>query len=794
MLDREGRIRPVWNELHARIESWSTEDRSRIAQAATRLMKDLGTTYNVYSDVGGAGQPYQIDPVPLILSPEEWVAVAGGLVQRMNLLEALLADLYGPQKALLEGLIPPELVHANPAFHANARHTQPVGGFFLLTTGCDLIRSPGGNWTVLKDHTRLPGGLGQVLENRSVTSGVMADSFDAANIAHLGAFFDHERSFLQSLPPQRAEPPNLVFLTPGFQHPSYFEHAYKAKLLGFPLVEAADLTVRERRVFLKTLSGLRRVDGIVCRSEADSLDPLEFWTLGGRGVPGLVEAWRSGNVMIANAPGAGFAETAALMPFLPAVCRAWFGEDLKLPFVETWWLGQPEIREKVLSRLERYVLLPAFHGDPLLPLRAAHLSPTARRHWIAEIEARPHDFVAQRDVPPSRVPSLQGRTLQPKPLVWRAFTLRNDEGPVALPCGLARVGKTGEPAQLWPAHAGYAKDVWVPDSVARIQEEAILKRLPHVAGEIPAADVPSRIAEQLFWVGRYAERVEWVTRLSRVTLRSLAGGPGVRQQRKLDACLALLMSGGVGKSGKLTASHTLPFLHSLVHGVQHDGGLIRWIRALFSNAAAARDRLSDDTWKFLNRLENIVRAPSHVPDAPQLLVTLDELILNLAAFSGMESENMTRGHGWRFLETGRRIERALGGLAALETASSRSGDDSSILSPLLEAFDSVMTYRRRHFSRPQWHDVLDLLFFNSSNPRSVAFQIEILCQEGRRFPGDPTFGLLPKIAAQLAEFHNRFQTRTEPTTKELAALGDSLENFSDLLTQHYFSHSVRRVY
>ncbi len=794
MSDGRGQVRPHWQNLSGKLQRWSTEERQSIAAAATRMIADLGTTFNVYSDAGAVGQPYELDPIPLLVSPTDWADVSAGLAQRIRLIDAVLADLYGPQELLSKGLIPPDLVHSSPAFLQYARGVQPVGGRHVITTGCDLVRASNGHWTVLRDHTGAPGGLGQVLENRNVTSSLLADQFEALRIARLGSFFDLERTTLQSLQPVRGEMPNVVFLTPGFRHPSYFEHAYKARLLGFPLVEPADLTVRERRLFLKTLGGLRRIDGVACRVDDNGLDPLEHWVRGGGGVPGLVEAWRTGNVALANAPGSGFAATPALMPFLPGVCRKWFGEEIKLPFVETWWLSQPEVRRRVMDQLHRYVLLSAFNADPLLPIRCATLSSSARKQWMGLIEERPYDFVAQLDITPSEAPALEARGIRHRPVIWRAFALNSAEGPMVLPSGLARVGKSGQAPQLWPSHAGFTKDVWVQGQGADFTTQAEVKSPRPLKDRHPSAlEVPSRIAEQLFWVGRYAERIELATRLLRVTLRNLSGESGRLQQEQLGACLTLIRGCNLlPKDVLLHPAQTLKILTSLIHDQTAKGGIPSLTRSLILNAAAARDRLSDDTWRFFNRLEGIVHGAPGVPGASELLGTLDVLVLHLSAFAGMQAENMTRGQGWRFLEVGRRIERALSGLKLLRTAAGE--DDPLLLDPLLETCDSVMTYRRRHFSRPRLDAVIELIFFDATNPRSVAYQIGIFDREIGSFPGDPDFGLLPKIRENLQEFTGRFTQAAAPDAAEFDDFCYSLEVFADMLTQHYFSHSVRRVY
>ena len=795
--DGEGRLRPVWAGLSAKLQGLTPEERGNLTASADRMLDDLGTTFNVYSDVGGTGQPYQIDPVPLMIPHDEWEKISAGLAQRMRLMEAVIADLYGPQRLLAKGLIPPDLIHSNRAFQPQVRGVTPQGGRFLVTISSDLIRTPDGVWTVLQDRIQGPQGLGQVLENRNVTSSLLSEHFEASRVARLGHYFDEERAALLDLSSPRAEMPNVVILTSGFRHPSYFEHAYKARLLGFPLVEAADLTVREKRLYLKTLAGLRQIDSVACRLGDDGIDPLEFWTLGRGGVPGIVEAWRSGNVALANAPGTGVASSPALLPFLPRVCRELLGEPLKLPFVETWWLGNAEIRHKVIDQLNRFVLLSTNPADTLLPARWSMFSPSTKKHWLALIEERPHDFVVQLDIMPSQAPSMEGRTLNAKPVLLRGFTLNAKDGPVVLPGGLGRVGKAGQPPQVWPGHEGYTKDVWITDEVGSpIGPFVRTEETPAAVRRHPAAsEVPSRIAEQLFWVGRYAERIETATRLLRVTLRRMAGETSRRQRDQLLACLDLIGAlGMLPKERKTKTSGMFSAFADLVHGANSRAGLSPLVRGLLSNAAAARDRLSDDTWRFFNKLDGIVHPPAVPPQIPELSLTLDTLILHLSAFSGMQAENMTRGHGWRFMEIGRRLERALGTLSLLQKTAELEDGGSHALDPFLETCDSVMTYRRRHFSKPRWDAVCGLLFSDTTNPRSVAFQIEIIARESKLFPGDPKFGLFPKIMEKVKSLEEPLTNPQPKTSAELEAFGESLEELSDLLTQHYFSHSVRRVY
>ena len=788
LLDGRGQVRDSWSVMWERIKGWSPEDRRNLLNDTGRMLEDLGTTYNVYRDVGGAMQPYEIDPIPFIIGWDEWGHVAKGLAQRMRVLEAVLKDLYGPRKLLRDGLVPPDLVHASPAFHQTTRDVHPAGGKWLLATGCDLVRDSAGAWTVLRDHTHMPGGLGQTLENRSVVSSVLPDLFDDSKVARLRPFFDSEHTAIENLETSSGGVSSMVFLTPGHHHPSYFEHAYKARLLGVSLVEAADLTVRDHRLFMKTLGGLRKIDGVICRLDDDSLDPLEFWVSGGGGVPGLIEAWRSGNVVLMNAPGSGFAGSAALQAFLPLICREWFGEELLLPFVESWWLGQKSVREKMMSNLNGYILMSAFGRDKLLPAKWSTLSASSRRQWLGVIERRPWDFVVQKDIQPSNAPSIQSKNVQSLPVVWRAFTLNGLDKPVVLPGGLAKVGKQGVSPQLWPDDSGFTKDVWLTGTANTAGNRDIgvpisKKRI----GKAP--EVPSRIAEQLYWVGRYAERVESVSRMLRVTLRCIEGESGRRQRDQLDACL------GVMEASKIMPKDVLKMrsvaqLSTLIFSKEIGGSLTNLVDRLIGNAASARDRLSDDTWIFFNQLKSTVDSASREVRAASLLRTLDKTLVHLAAFAGMQAENMIRGHGWRFLEIGRRIERGKSTCALLSGAS----EDDSALEPLIEVCDSVMTYRRRYFSKPEWAGVAELLFSEMENPRSVGFQIGVLVREAERLPGDQDFALMPEIRKLVGEIGGLVNAEEVADREVLKEISQRLELLSDKLTQHYFSHSVRRVY
>lgn len=792
-----GQMRAHWSDLGRAVLDAPPGRRSGLSRSAARMIEDLGSTYNVFRDVTNEGQPYGLDPVPLVIPSHEWPHVSAGLKQRIRLLDAILGDLYGAQTLLERGFIPPGLVHSNPGFLLWASSVQPVGGRFLTTTSCDLVRLADGNWWVLGDHTDAPGGLGQVYENRNVLANLLAGPFGEMRIARLRDFIRAEQDAFRSLVIPHRDGANLVFLTQGFRHPSYFEHAYKARLLGIPLVEKQDLTVRGSRVFLKTLAGLHRIDGIIYRLGDDAIDPLLHRTGGGQGVPGLGEAWRRGNVAVMNAPGSGFASSQALLPFLPRIAREWFGEELRLPSVETWWLGQEEICRKVMENPGNYVFLPAFPGrlfsDPrtFQPFRWAALAEGEKAARRAAIEASPQDFVVQPVLRPSMLPVLSDAGgLRKQPVVWRAFMALGNAGPHVLPGGLARVGDSEVPPQMWPGHEGATKDVWISDweTIAR---EPVMVPLRPKARQTNPLEVPSRIAEQLFWVGRYAERIEHAARLLRVTLRALVSDLDEGRAEQLDSCIALLRGTSLLPEEEEIHSQTMEeTVTRLISDGSSPDGIPARMRALIINAASARDRLSDDTWRLFNLLEGVVHGRSDSTGTAGISRRLDSLILHLAAFSGMQAENMTRGHGWRFMETGRRVERALGTLALLQSAAEYRGEASRILECVLDTCDSTMTYRRRNFSRPERGPVIELLHFDATNPRSVASQLGIIARETRRFPGKS----VPALREIIRELRENLRLPRQPGPQEFAGFSDRLGNWSDLLTQHFFSHSIRRTY
>ncbi|MCW0219979.1 MAG: circularly permuted type 2 ATP-grasp protein, partial [Prosthecobacter sp.] len=678
-----------------------------------------------------------LDVLPFIVAEKEWKGIQEGLDQRGRLLNAILQDLYGPQKLISSGLLPPGIVQANPGFLRPVMGVNPPGGRFIFSLGCDLVRHAGGGWRVLADRAQAPSGHGYTLENRIVMSNVYAEEFNASRVRRLANYFEMKREMLRSLAPKhRHGEPGILMLTPGPFNETYFEHSFQARYLGFPLVEGADLTVRDRNAQLKTLEGLRRVEVMVRHVDDVFCDPLELNSGSLLGTPGLLEAWRSGNIALANGLGTGVIETPALHPFMPGLCRHILGEELKLPCVPTWWCGQKRELNMVLNQPDRWVVKPAFVRGSRDPVFIKDLEKEQKTRLLDTIRAAPHEWIAQEVLSLSTTPTWTGTKMEPRSLVWRSFAIANGDRFATMPGGLARVSPEPQRWLVTMRSGGISKDTWVLGDGTEDTAFGHLTQQPVVIRPArPPSGVPSRAADHLFWLGRYAERLELTIRMARVIMQRLASERGLVQSREAQSCAALMVEIGLLPKGTITLRD---HLQALLQDPKRDGSVPDLLGRLRFNASAARDRLSDDMWRLFNRIDRDARLPAGAFSLSAAQSSLDTLVLDLAAISGMQQENMTHGHGWRFLEIGRRLERATIILTLLKGTVAQAPEDDSILSPLLEICDSTMTYRRLHYSRPILAPVLDLLMLNDVNPRSVAHQLAVLGRQAAQLPIDPT--------------------------------------------------------
>jgi uncharacterized circularly permuted ATP-grasp superfamily protein/uncharacterized alpha-E superfamily protein len=742
-LTDDARPRAHYTKLLTTLEEFGVPELRRRRETCERLVHEQGITYHVYSDPRGVERPWQLDPVPLVIASDEWRSLEAGLIQRATLLNKILTDCYGAQELIRSRWLSPALVFAQPDFLRPLHGVRVPNDTFLHFYAADLSRSPDGRWWVVSDRTQIPTGAGYALANRLVTSRILPEAFRDNHVCRVAGFFRDTQNALARLAPRQADKARVVMLTPGPHNETYFEQAYLARYLGYTLVEGQDLTVRDNHVFLKTLSGLERVDAILRRVDDDFCDPLELRNDSILGVPGLVEAVRAGNVVMANALGTGLVQSPAFMSFLPGLCKHILGEKLKLPSVATWWCGQPTAREYVVEHLDKLVIKPAFRSHLRVPDPEKPLSETERAALKRHIQFDPDLFVAQERVALSTAPVWDNDGLAARPVSLRVFLVATENGYRVMPGGLTRVSPDTGGKFISMQGGGSSKDTWVI-SETPVDEVTLL----HTSGanvelRRTGNNLPSRLADNFFWLGRYAERADATARLLRSALLRFnperAGGGQPLVAPLLETLEIQGQLPGISRKPELrqNAEAFEAELLAAIFDATRAGSLRSTADQLQRLATLVRDRTSNDMWHVLSQLNDRLATPASSPVvlAGEAAGVLNETLLGLAAFHGLARENMTRAQAWRFLDMGLRIERTVY-LCTLLDATLRSPDaeNPSLLEAVLEVVDSSITFRSRYTLLPSVPAVFDLVLLDDKNPRSILFQIKQLAKHFEKLP------------------------------------------------------------
>ncbi|MEP6873104.1 MAG: circularly permuted type 2 ATP-grasp protein [Burkholderiales bacterium] len=768
-----------------------------------REIRENGITYNVYADPQGADRPWEVDPLPLLLSTDEWAGIEAGIAQRADLLNRVLGDIYGPQTLLRSGAIPAPVIFGHGGFLRPAHAIRPAGGVNLFQYAADLARAPDGSWWVVNDRTQAPSGAGYALENRLVVSRVFPQMFSDLNVQHLASYFAAVRDSLLHWAPKpaagdHAGPPLAVLLTPGPYNETYFEHALMARYLGFPLVEGSDLTVRNGCVWMKTIEGLKRVHAILRRQDDDYCDPLELRSDSALGVAGLTDCARRGTVFIGNSLGSGVIESGALLGYLPKLSEQLLGEPLKLPSVATWWLGEPAAFDDAWKRLDKLLIKPLERSFREPAHFGADLTHDERILLRAKVAARPQRYVAQEWVHVSQAPVLERGiaktltrgapdTLAPRAVGLRVFAVATPDGYRVMPGGLTRVALDGDSRVIAMQRGGRSKDTWVLSGAPVNASFSLLSTTVKPEDLVGSrVNLPSRAAENLFWYGRYGERCDSAVRVLRV---AIAGVLDHAADPSDGLAPAIVLAHKLGLIDD-TDNANVALLRAATHPEE---ALANRLRQLSRAAFNLRDRMSADNWRTLNQLaaDPVFQRGAALPLA---LSWLDRAVTSMVTLSGFVLDGMTRGAGWRFLSIGRRIERLTNLCAALQVATQEGRAHG--LDWLLDLTDSTGTYRARYLVAPEWLPVLDILVRDDTNPRSLAFQVKGLAEYVAklelghgRFASDvlgPAQAALRDLGAH--DLH--------PESEALAALLEQLRKcagtVSDELTLKFFSHAESR--
>lgn len=738
-----GALRPAWQRLAqwlpvpAEGGDLAQDLDRRVAQIAQQLRRD-GVTHNVFSETGVASRPWSLELLPLLIEPADWAQIERGVVQRAALLEAMLADLYGPQTLLQRGLLPPALLLRHPGYLRPMRGALPAGGQRLHIVAFDLARGADGAWRVLAHRTQGPSGLGYVLHNRLTLSRQFPDAFRELRVQHIASSYRRllDTVYAMARDLARGQSPRVVLLTPGPYSETYFEHAYLARYLGLPLVEGGDLTVRGERLFLRTVEGLEPVHGVLRRLDDDWCDPLELRPDSALGVPGLLQAARAGTVVMANALGSAFLESPAVQGFLPGIARALLGQDLAMPAVPTWWCGEAAAWADVQHQLDQRVLRTTFPSGG----RASHMHKAGR----TEVLADPDAWTVQDWVRYARAPIWGGGALSPRPALVRVYAIGDGDGRWhVLPGGMTRVARR-EDASVSMQRGGTSLDTWVLTDGPVDTFSMLPARLSVDDIGAHRRPVSSRTGENLFWLGRYTERTEQQVRLARATLLLIDADSDASEPVQ-RAVSALCVGNGLAPWGVPTlvqSPHV--FERALLKGLADAGGatsIAYNLAALERASQALRERLSSEQWGLIRSMDEAfvaaLEAPGEqLPQLPQVLPALDRLAVELAAVTGAQTDRMTRDHGWRLLTVGRLLERLVGvtGLFRAFLEAGALGTAAGI-ELLLDLFDSAITFRARYQRHEDLLALTDLLVLDNTNPRAFAGVLRRLRTELGKLPG-----------------------------------------------------------
>ncbi len=797
-----------------------------------RQVRDNGVTYNVYAAADQPQRPWSLDLFPLMIGHTEWQQIEAGVMQRMQLLEHIMADAYGRQELVLRGQLPAALVQGHPAYLPAMHGVAPVGQRYLSLAAFDLARGPDGCWWLLSQRTQAPSGLGYLLENRQIISRLFPQAFEAYPVQRLAQTYRTLIDGLKARSPAGASA-HIALLTPGPYNETYFEHAYLARYLGLSLVQGNDLTVRDQKLYLKTLQGLQPVHGLLKRVDDEWLDPLELRADSTLGVPGLLQAVRSGHVLMANTPGSGFLESNALLGFMPALARTLLGQALQLPAIPSWWCGESAALQDVLPRIQSCVIKPTYshHRDrqSFEPVSGHTLSQRELDDWTGRILRDPEAYTLQSWLPLSHQPTWQtgsdgASSIQSRPVVLRVFAVVDAQGGwQVLPGGLARLGTREGIASM--QRGGSSADVWVQSlPITRTPSVQTSSATPAVI-HTPAVDdlvahrqrlVTSRAAENLFWMGRYTERTENTLRLVRLSLEIL-GSENQHLPCLLNFITRMATRHGLVRPGVPGAeqAHRV-FERSLIAGLwdQELATSVGFnLRAVRLAAASVRERLSPEHWRLLEQAQSrffqTAERPSQPPYATDALpdtVVVQRLLADtsqmLAALTGAQTDRMSRDDGWRLLSMGRHIERldflsgALGEAVQLGLIQEQAGFDA-----VLDLFDSTISFHAQYQQSRSPQAMMDLLVTDPDNPRSLGWVAHTLRSRLRRM-GHLADGatltlaeLVPALTALTPEalwpLHNAMGVPLQTTLSECQG---AAREISDQLCSLFFTHSGEARY
>jgi len=817
-------IRPDWQTFFSSLHQLGYREIQNRNVDILRLLKENGVAYNIYNDPSGQTRPWELDPIPQLITAHEWETINAGLIQRAELFDLLLKDIYGPQTLIKNGIIPQELIYLHPGFIRSCVNIKLPGTQHLVLYAADMARGIDGRLWIISDRTQAPSGSGYALENRFAMSSVLPELFSDLNVKRLSPYFDSLQQALTNIAPRNSDNPRVVVLTPGPDNETYFEHSYLAAYLGLTLVQGNDLMVKDNYVWLKTIEGLEKVDVILRRLDDVYCDPLELKSDSLLGIPGLMQVVRKTNVAIANPLGSSIVESAGLVPFLPAVARHFLGTELIMPTIATWWCGQPKEMNYVIDNLNTLVVRKIFRNiaGTRSAIDGASLSTTQADELIKQIKANPYVYVGQEKINFSSTPSwLDGKIVAGHSL-FRSFLVSHNDSYVAMPGGLTRTNTGTNSFIISNQLGGISKDTWVLSSDDE-QEQPVSLQLntDTLQHKILKRSLPSHTAENLFWVGRYTERVIYNARLQRVVMQRLlqSNRPFTGDDESTEALLLQTLTqctytfpGFFEDSDpeKRAGVYAKPWveLTDVLYNEKRNGSLSHNLSLLKNAVYSVRNFWATDTWRVLRQMEDEwTKAKADTPaDHLRMISSIDSLNTSMFAFLGMNRESVRREQGWNIMDLGRKLEQSLYLITMLRSIFQKKQEEQTeheLMESLMIAGQSLITYRYTYRDHLQLPLALELLMLDTNYPKSLAYLVKKIKRYISLLPREGKAILLSDKQRNIQEADTLLKladvialTKFDPNSMEYVALSDFLNKLysliadtSVLISKTYFKHS-----
>ncbi|WP_299777844.1 circularly permuted type 2 ATP-grasp protein [uncultured Formosa sp.] len=815
-------VNPNWKKLLSNLTKMDTKTLISKQEEMDWLMDENGVTYNVYNDPKGMHRSWQLNIVPFLIHEKEWETIEKGMQQRSELLNLTLKDIYGKRELIKNGIIPLEVIYAHRGFLRQCDQIQYKTAKNLLIHSADLARGPDGRMWVVNDRTQAPSGMGYALENRYATSRILPDVFNDIHVKPPTSFFSDFNKMLLDAAPQNKDNPNIVILTPGPLNETYFEHAYMSSFLGYSLVTGNDLVVRDGKVWVKSLKELKQVDVILRRVDDVFMDPLELREDSYLGVAGLLDVVREQQVTIINPIGSGILENSGLIPFMNAVCKYFFKEDLILPQIGSWWCGQKKERDYVLENLTNLVVKRIDKSNRESILFCEFLKPAQLENLKKEILTNPYVFVAQEKILFSTAPDFVKGKLEPRKVMCRAFSIAKDDGYSVMPGGLVRVASEREDLFVSNHRGGVSKDFWVVTDEPQTNIQNYSWNNTTKTSVSGINDLPSNTAENLYWSGRYLGRALVTARYLRTVLNKMSNEQYNKQEEHSESLICLLKSvthltstfpGFIGEKGKVALNNPLKEILSILIDSNRMGSFAQTLSSFNNSYYTLRNLWSKDMWRVFDGIQKnwkiFVDQADEKSSIQSLIKILDKIITRLIAFMGLIEESIMVEQGLLLYFIGLQTEQSMMSIAkcrSLLVVNYNEQQQYEILEALLSSHESLNIYRYSYRSYLSTKNVISLLLLDKGYPKSLTYQLRRIQKDIDRLPHPEGLGETTDCQKFISAANTKIQSLKIESLSELSSdtvirqnLDDALTELSDLLhemslavSDTYFNHSYQQ--